>query len=181
MKFKSEAGAADSKNYLRLKNGESAIVIFVGDPYEFRTHWANNRSVLCTEDKSCPHCNMGEKSTFRFRANVIIRDATGYISKIFEQGWATYLALKNLHEGDYNLEKYIMKISRKGSGRHDTSYSIIPVPTGEITPAIASRIVGIPLQDLKHKEDPVMAQGENQKDSEFVPMSVFDDEDSIPF
>lgn len=181
MKFRSEAGATDTKNYLRLKDGESATCIFMGDPYEFRTHWANNKSVLCTEDARCAQCSMGEKSAFRFRVNVIIKETTGYVSKVFEQGWTTYIALKNLHEGDYNLEKYVMKISRKGSGPHDTSYSIIPIPKGDITPQIASKIVSVPLQDLKHKDDPATDKAQETQKDDFSPSPAFNDDDEIPF
>jgi len=53
MKFKENSGAMDSKNYLRLKDKESARGLFVGDLYEFHSHWGTNRSYLCSDDEKC--------------------------------------------------------------------------------------------------------------------------------
>lgn len=180
MKFPAEAGASDSKNYLRLKDKESATGIFIGDPYEFRTHWAGTKSDLCSEDSTCPHCAQGIKSSFRFRINFIIKEGAQYVAKVFEQGWTTYLILKQLHEGDYNLEKHVMKISRSGSGPHDTVYSILPTPNGIVSSQTASQLIKVQLQDLKHKDIDSKADVE-KKNTDFTPEPAFDDEDSIPF
>ena len=74
MKFKEATGAMDSKNYLRLKDKESAKGLFVGEPYEFRQHWIGNRSSLCSEDAACPQCSTGLKSSFRFLTATHIED-----------------------------------------------------------------------------------------------------------
>lgn len=180
MKFSAEGGSTDSKNYLRLKDKDSARGVFVGDPYEFRMHWVGGRSVLCSEDANCKHCAMDLKSSFRFRINFIIKGENGYEAKIFEQGWTTYNALKELHEGDYNLENHLMKISRSGSGQHDTTYSIIPVPKGEITAEQAKALVKVPLHDLKHKEE-AQVKDSPDKDPNWIPEPAFDTDSEIPF
>lgn len=153
MKFTAEAGSMDSKNYLRLKDKESAKGLFVGEPYHFRVHWVTNKTVLCSEDNQCANCNKGIKGSFRFRISFIVKEGANYVAKIFEQGWTVYEALQHLN-GDYDLEKHLVKISRSGSGPSDTSYAIIPLPDGKVTPPLAAKLALIKLHDLKHKLEP---------------------------
>lgn len=178
MKFKIE-GSTDSKNYLRLKDKDSVKGLFVGDPYEFRTHWAGQSSHLCSEDNNCERCASGEKSTFRFRQNFIVKNETSYESKILEQGWTVYCTLKGLHEGEYDLEKHLMVISRVGSGKNDTTYSIVPAKNGEVTPTLAATLAKVPLIELRHKEEFLEAPVKPHKD--FVPEPAFDNDEQIPF
>lgn len=177
MKFPVEAGSMDSKNYLRLKDKESAKGLFVGDPYHFRMHWVQNKSVLCSEDNQCPHCNQGLKSSFRFRISFITKDGDDYVAKIFEQGWTVYETLQHLN-ADYDLEKHLVKISRSGSGPSDTSYTILPVPNGELTPELAKKLAAVPLHDLRHKLD---AEKTTTKRNNFTPEPAFNSDEEIPF
>ena len=184
MKFTAEAGSMDSKNYLRLKDKESVRGLFIGDPYVFRMHWVQNKGVLCSEDNMCSHCSIGLKSSFRFRVNFMVNIAPEkYEAKIFEQGWTVYDAMRQLN-GDYDLEKHLVKISRSGSGPSDTSYSVIPVPKGEITPELTKVLGMIKLHDLRHKvdSDKISTSTDVQvPNKDYVPEPAFDSDQEIPF
>lgn len=148
MKFRDKS-TGGGKNFLKLKAGESVRGVFRGDPYEFRQHWTANRGVKC-EGASCELCKSGDKSSFRFRLNLVIQENGALAAKVFEQGWTVYELLKALHEGDYDLEKHFMKITRHGTGT-DTSYSIVPVPNGAVSKDTDKQIAAVKLADLSHQ------------------------------
>jgi hypothetical protein len=148
MKFKS-VNFNGNKNYLKLSDGESVKGVFRGDPYDFRQHWGQGRSVLCQDD-SCERCAAGETSSFRFRINFVVNENGVYTAKIFEQGATVYGQLKLLHESDYDLEKMVVTISRHGSNKNNTIYNILPVKNGEIKNGTLKIISQIKLHDLEH-------------------------------
>jgi hypothetical protein len=172
MKF-IEQSQTSGKPFLKLKDKESVRGVFRGDPYDFRQHWINQKSVLCTGATTCTQCKEGLKSTFRFRLNFFVKDDQGgYSPKIFEQGWTVYSQLRDLHGADYDLEKTVVKITRSGSGT-DTSYSVVPLPNGLLTKEVNDKIAQIPLLDLKDHVDP----SEKYEDPSSIPFT----ESDIPF
>lgn len=184
MKFKTQSGegAADSKNYLRLKDKDSVTGLLVGDPYEFQAHWNGKATDKCPEDNSCPHCAAGLKSKFRFRANFIIKEGSGYVSKVLEQGWGMKLDIETLSNQGYSLENHLVTISRAGSGLHDTKYSILPTRNGELKPEQLRNILSTPLQVLEHKEESKpQGKGSGSIDPNYEATPAFDDSDEIPF
>lgn len=174
MKFKPKT--EDSRNFLKLKANETISGIFRGDIYEFRTHWAENRSTVCPGKDSCPLCRSGDKSKFRFRVNFIVKEDAGYAAKIVEQGWTFYDLLRTINDGDYELEKFVMKISRHGTGLN-TSYSVIPTPNGLVSPATELKLKEIALNELGHitesETEPISEMGKQT----IPPIS----DDDIPF
>lgn len=152
MKFRDLTNAA-TKSLLRMKSGEAVKGIFRGDPTDYRQHWSNNRSYLCTGRDTCELCKAGEKSSFRFRINFVVNENGAYVAKVFEQGKAVYEALKTLH-AEYGLDKNQMKITRIGSGT-DTQYTILPVANGALTAEqekAISAVKLIPLTDSQPQE-----------------------------
>jgi hypothetical protein len=149
VKFK--AKSEDTRHFIKLKSGESIQGVFRGDPYDFRIHWlkAESRSVVCDGKELCKLCASGDKSSFRFRLNFIVKEGEDYLAKVIEQGWTSYQALINLQESGYDLEKQIIQISRQGTGLN-TSYSIIPSPKGMVTPDKEALINAVVLNDLGH-------------------------------
>lgn len=149
MKFR--AKSQDTRNFIKLKAGESIQGVFQGDPYEFKTHWLQNeqRSVLCDNPALCAVCKLGDKPKFRFRVNFVVKEGDAYAAKVLEQGWTSYQALENLQESGYNLEKQIIVITRQGAGLN-TSYSIIPSPKGLINGDAEVKIKEVKLNDLGH-------------------------------
>lgn len=149
MNFK-ETSNDFGENFLKLKSDESVQGVFRGDPYDFKLHWNNKVSTVCLENEGCPLCKEGNKASFRFRLNFITKQDGEYISKVFEQGWKTYKALRVLHK-DYDLEKHVVKVTRHGSGT-DTIYSIIPMPNGLLTAETDHALAKVKLHSLKPDE-----------------------------
>lgn len=179
MRFNAGGASTDSKNYLRLKDKETVKGVFQGEPYEFRTHWNGRQSDLCTENTKCPHCAAGLKSKFRFRINFVMKEGEAYVAKIFEQGWTVYNTLKEL-SNEYDLENYIVKITRSGSSINDTNYSIVPMASGAVLPQTKSLISKVELINLKH-EEPKEEKLDSLPKSNFSPVLAFNSDEEIPF
>lgn len=143
MQFPAETNSGN-KNFLKLKNGETVTGIFRGQPYDFRIHWKEGRSMPCAS--FCELCKKGDKPSFRFRINFIINENNVYTAKLFEQGKKVYEMMKNLNQ-DYDLEKTIVKISRTGE-KTSTVYSILPIPNGTISPQMEQTISQVKLLDV---------------------------------
>jgi hypothetical protein len=171
MALKFKAKSEDTRNFIKLKAGESIQGVVKGDPYDFRIHWLpkEQRSVLCEGKAACPVCESGEKSSFRFRINFIVKDGEDYTAKILEQGWTSYQALINLQESGYDLEKQLIMINRQGTGLN-TSYSIIPSPKGFLTPEVMAKLQSVKLNELGHiteaETEPVDPMKVNENDSD---------------
>jgi hypothetical protein len=168
MKFKyspqERSGSGDGNLFLRLKDGDSVKVILRGNPSEFFTLWQNG--------KSSPAPEGTKGASFRFRINAIVTENDKYVVKIWEQGTRVYNALKALSE-DYDLNKTVLRVSRSGSSKDDTQYSIVPLPGG--VDSQAERAIG----SLKLHELEVKSQVEPTPFDQ-VPTTDFDDE-IIPF
>ena len=152
MKFK-DIPSESAGTFLKIKPGESIVGIFRGEPHDYRTHWVNNRSQECTGD-GCDNCGQGVKSAFKFRINFMVKEGNAYVAKIWEQGARVYNSLKAL-SADYNLEETVVKISRQGSGKDDTVYSVLPLPPpkGSLSKEALSAIKDVKLHDLVNPID----------------------------
>lgn len=153
MKFRDKTeGARGGNDFVKLADGESIIGVFRGDVYDFKQHWDNGakRGVLCTGREGCALCLKGEKPSFRFRLNLLLKEADAYVPKIFEQGWTVYENLRALHS-DYDLEKTIIKITRSGTEKN-TSYTILPVKNGGLTEKQDVDLSKVQLLKLEHGE-----------------------------
>lgn len=153
MQFK-KLSDGGSKNYLKLKDGESVTGIFRGEPYDFRTHWGNGRSTVCT-GAACPECKAGGKSSFRFRINFITSENGALVAKVFEQGKSVYSALGSLHSTGYDLTKTKVSITRHGSGKNDTQYNVLPLPPpkGVVDKTLEAQLEKIKLNDLSDTQE----------------------------
>ena len=172
MKFK-DLTSSGGKNFLRMKPGDEIRGVFRGDPVDFRQHWkqGESRGYVCPGRETCDRCKAGEKSAFRFRINFVVKENAVYVAKVFEQGKASYEALKALHQ-DYNLEANTMKIRRVGSGT-DTTYSILPVPKGEVSEEFLKAMETLKLNALSPFDQDATPQAE-EPEEEFT-------EEVIPF
>src|SRR5258706_16459552 len=97
MKFKDSTEG--TKNLLKLKDKDTIRGVFRGEIYDFRQHWEGNKSFPCPGKTQCDKCAKGDKSSFRFKVNFIIKENGMYIAKVWDQGWTVYQLLKALHEG----------------------------------------------------------------------------------
>lgn len=148
MKFKAqnEGGGGSGLPFLKLKDKESVRGVFRGEPVDYRQHWVGGKGQVCT-GAGCKSCEQGNRSGFRFRLNFIVNENGAFVSKVWEQGWTVYEQLSALGE-DYNLEEHTIKITRNGSGKDDTTYSVVPVPNGALSKEQLQQVSTVKLHDL---------------------------------
>jgi hypothetical protein len=154
MQFKSdESSSLGGQFFVKLKDKESVVGVFRGEPYDFKQHWLSTRSQMC-QGTNCPECQKGTKPSFRFRLNFVVSENGKYASKIFEQGRAVYNDLASLNNSGYALEKTIVKITRTGTDKA-TKYTILPLPApqGTLTPDKEKLIAAVTLHDLANVEE----------------------------
>lgn len=168
MKFKDDFGSNSSssgKDFIKIQDGKSVVGLCAGDPYEFFQHWVGKKSEECIGEM-CKLCRDGSPKE-RFRINFIVKEANGYVAKIFEQGPTVYGLLRTISKR-YPLNETLIEICRSGSGLNDTSYSILPMDKSLVTPEKLELIKKVKLHDLTLKEQ-----------KETVPS--IDNDETIPF
>jgi hypothetical protein len=101
-----------NKNFVKLKEGESIVGVFRGEPYVFYR----------TFGEQVEHDTWAEGRAFRFRINFITKDGEEYKARIFENGSKVRDILMSCNE-EYGLDA-VYKIVRKGVGT-DTTYNIL--------------------------------------------------------
>lgn len=165
MKFKADPKeSSGGGNYLRMKDGDSFKVVLQGDPYEFSTLWEQGKSRVVPDGTP--------KASFRFRINAVLKEDGKYVAKIWEQGARVYKALKALAD-DYDLSQTVLKVTRSGSTKDDTSYAVVPMPGG-VDSNVQREITKIKLHDLVDKSNGAADEALFNED----PMP---DEGDIPF
>lgn len=127
--------------FVRLKDGESKVGIFMGEIHEFFQIWEGGKSKIVSDD------HPGAKS--RFRLNFINKIDGIMKAQIFEFGLTIYNQLADLAD-EYDLEKTAVKITRRGVGT-DTVYTIIPAKDQPSAQQLKN-IQSIELNSLEHKE-----------------------------
>lgn len=144
MQFRKIEETAGSQSYIRLKDKESVVGMFVGDPYEFFSLWENSKP------RAVPEGTPG--ASFRFRLNFVVREGTNFTPKIFENGATVYRQLDELNAEYDGLDTIYVKITRNGSGM-ETTYSILPSKAAPKAEEL-KHIKSLDLHDLSHKEKP---------------------------
>lgn len=148
-------GSGGGGTFLKLKDGDRLKGVFRGDPAIFRQHFikAEMKSYLCEGKATCEHCKAGDKAKFRFAINFLTQEEGVWVAKVFEQGYGTYLELKEMHESEYDLPTTCVMLSRSGEGT-DTRYRVTPAKdNGGLKEADIKKLDAIPLNDLKGGAD----------------------------
>jgi hypothetical protein len=164
MKFITRPKSVDSKLFVKIEPGHSIEGVFRGDPLEFTQHWPQGgQKSLCT-GPGCSECAAGIKKQFRFTINLVVKENAVHVAKIFENSGTVYDDLRALHEGGYDLEKTVVKITRKGNGK-DTTYNILPKPNGTLSKEQEKVIAAVKLIDLANPGE--SAAVETQEEAPF--------------
>lgn len=146
MNFSQTPSEGSAGNFLKIKAGEFALGVFRGSPHEFYNLWENGKS------KEVPQGTLGAR--FRFKINFVTKVNGQHTPVVWEQGPTVYNQLKDFNK-DFPLEKTIVKISRTGSTKDDTTYTILPLPKGsEVTPQLEETLAALKLNDLKAEAKP---------------------------
>lgn len=156
---KKEERTEESKHIIRLKDKESVVGVFRGTIHEYWQHWLGQGipPEVCVDRRTCQHCANKVKATYRFRANLAVEVAGKpgvYEMKIFENGRTVYDQLAEIATV-YNVKEHAVKLSRSGSGLNDTTYSVMPLPTGAVSGDRLKAIEALPLRNLTGTEDDV--------------------------
>ena len=140
MKFNKEPSLGGGGGHLKLAEGKPVVGIFRGDPLEFYSQWVGSKATVVPEGTS--------GARFRFKINFVTKAPDGsYVPLIWEQGPTVYNQLKELNV-DYPLDTTVVKITRSGSTKDNTSYSILPVPNAKFTAQTEEALKLVKLNDL---------------------------------
>ena len=170
-KWRDNVEVGSGGSFLRLKDGESQYVIFMGELYEFFQTFDQTKMKATVVPEGT------HKAQFRFRINAVIKVSPDkYEPRIFENGATVYNTLKELDTEYDGLESVIIKLTRKGVGL-DTEYQLIPLRQ-EISPQTKALLAKLPLLKLQHE---VKAQPGGEHDFGPVPPDNFDQHPEIPF
>lgn len=175
MRFRDESEIPDAggQNFVKLKDGESATGVFMGEPYEFFTVWKDKKSTVVAEGTP--------NAKFRFRLNLVIKAKVGYEAKLFEQGPTVYRRLLKLNQEFNGLENLVVKITRHGSTINDTEYTIDPAIDSKTRQLVSvpPAVQGVQLLPLEHDKKTTS----QDSPPDFGPEPEFQDHfhDEIPF
>ncbi len=130
--------------FLNLKDGDEVLGVFRGPPKTFYS--------VYTDKTHTEHVERVKGSSLRFKINVITKNALDeYEAKVWTAGAKVRDALLAVRN-EYGLEDVLYKIKRTGSGKEDTSYSILF--KAKLTPKEVEEVDKIALLSLeKTKSD----------------------------
>ena len=162
MKF-SKISDSDNGDIIRLKDGDSVQGVLRGEPFEFYSHWGQDKTYRCVGRDVCDMCKAGNKAAFRFKLNMVTKDDGKLVVKVIENGFKLYKQLFDLNEGGWDLEKNFIKISRSGKGKNDTVYSAVPIPGG-VPPDVLAKIMALETHSLTEEKPAEREPGQDEDD-----------------
>lgn len=158
---------SDATEFVSLKDGQSVVGIFAGDPIFFRQVWKQG------EEKRILPMTASEGAR-RFRMNFLVKKNGEWSPMILENGPMLYSQIEE-ENSMRPLEHSVVKLSRKGSGL-DTRWDLRFVQ--EVPEDARGDLAKIKLLDLDphagRKEENPPAHGDNDAQSVMT-------EDDIPF
>lgn len=129
--------SATGGRFMKLADGESAVVVFVGDPHPREVAFVDGRYL----DASDPDA-AGAKATTRVAINVV--HLHNMQVQVLEQGATFFRDLLAIRK-KYGLDKWAFEITRQGTGL-TTKYKILP--DTQLSDEQRAKIDALPLIDL---------------------------------
>jgi hypothetical protein len=171
MKFRDDVETGSGGEFLKIKDGQTVVGVLRGEPVEFYQLWQNGKPTEVAP---------GTKgASFRFKVNIVVKDGTNYVAKIFSQGATVYNRLKHLNS-KRPLESNAIEITRKGSTKDDTEYQV-DFFDGVVPEASWAKINAVKLQNLDQrpqaKPEPPFAEDNFGE----PPPEAFNEHPEIPF
>ncbi len=128
-----------SNLFVKIKGGESATGVLLGEPRIYDAKWVNGKPVVV------PATDPDGK--FRFRVNFVSKHEDKWVPKILEGGKSVFNAIKKLKNVGYNLNETVVDYSREGNTQNDTEYSVTATPI-KLTPDDIAQLGLLNLNDL---------------------------------
>lgn len=161
MKFPARPKTDGPSNYLKIKDGESVSGILRGELFTYyETGFGPTAKIV----------GLGEGGVQKFRSNFIVNEGGKYVAKVWTFGGRVYDTLAALEKNGWDLDNTLLTISRTGSTKENTKYTVTPSPQ-KPTPQALQAINALELSQLAPKEF----------QNEITPPPKFDDTDEIPF
>lgn len=157
---RSNGGGSDGpSNYLRIKDGESVTGILRGELYKYyQTGFGPTAQVV----------GPGEGKE-RFKANFVVKEDEKFVAKLWEFGPKIYDMLAALHESGWKLDNTLLTISRVGSTKENTKYTVSPMKK-EPTAAAMKEIEKLEMNSLGPKEQgPLKNYAPSDEESDTIP------------
>lgn len=133
-------GSGSNGKFIKLASDESITGILMGDHVEFYKIFKDPKDYPINDAPP-------EGGKFRFKINMIVTEDKAYVAKILEGGAQIFNAISDLQDAGYNLEETVVKLSRKGSGKDNTKYSLVTTPI-KLTDVQIANIKKVPLNLL---------------------------------
>lgn len=133
-----ERTGRNTSKFIKLKDGETVIGVFRGEPSTGYVKWTGSKYIPSTEEEA--------GSSWRFKMNFVVKENGALVAKIFENGSLLWDKLAELSE-DYDIERHTVKIKRSNSGDYVT-YDVIPVKDGELNDQAIKALESVELHDL---------------------------------
>ncbi len=155
--------------YLRLKDGEAIKIIPRGEIYEFY-------SVFGTKGEVPAHT---QGSRVRYKMNAVVYEDGIFKAKILEYGPSVYDQLAEINK-ICDVTKTKIRFSRKGSGKADTQYMLLPLVNEPISSVVMQQIEAVKLNILNPKKSDIPPPGPDDFPPDFGDEPMPDKED-LPF
>lgn len=137
---KIESGEGGGK-FVKLKDGDKFKGVIRGEIDQYYAAWND-------EEKTYVECQeSAHGAKLRFKCNFVVSENGAYTARILEQGPQMYKALQVIEE-DYDLNKTMIFLKRKGSSETDTEYSASVAPGGDLTETDLTNLGGVELLEL---------------------------------
>ena len=149
------------KNYVTLKDGDSVSCVPRGKLYKYFSMFGDKKE----------YQEWVEGRSARFKINLLVKTDNGWEPRIFNSGKETFnrIGAAILEHG----KSALLKISRSGSGKRDTSYKVEFVK--KLTQGEMDAILKVKIYEFGKREEP-----EDEIFDE-VPTGEGSTEDTLPF
>lgn len=137
---RANSGHDGPSNYLKIKDGESVTGILRG---KIHTYYQSGFG------PTAQIVGPGEGKE-RFRHNFVVKENDKYVAKVWEFGPKIYDMLSALDEAGWDLSKTLLTVSRSGSTKENTKYTVTPNKK-EPTPAAMKEIEKLEMNTLGPK------------------------------
>jgi hypothetical protein len=164
----SEGGATGM--FLRFAPGETKRLVLAGEISECYKKWVGGKGIECAPDDP--------EAGLRFKVNAIVDEDGALVAKVWEFGITIYRDLAAVHS-EYPLTETKIKVTREGSTKDDTTYTILPLLNAKdkLNDKQLEKIAAIQLHDL----EPVKPLKATERLKNHAPGAEDDGGSDIPF